>query len=345
MKAALAILLAPLAALATPLGIAPNNIESRSNGIIKRQASVSIDQLYKKRGGLYIGVSGDNGIMQQGKTEAIIKANFGQVTPEYSMKWEATEPTRGNFTWGNSDYLVKWAQANGKSIRGHTLLWHTALPTWVSDIKDRNVLSSVLQKHIKAVVGRYKGKIRSWVTMCKDVVNEIFNDNGSLRNNTFFNVMGESYVGVAFRAARAADPAAKLYINDYNLDNKDWGKIPALVNKVNQWISQGIPIDGIGSQCHLAANMSSNIEGALKALAAARVSEIAITELDIRNGPPADWATVVGACLNVPKCRGITVWGVSDKQSWQSEVKPLLFDENFEPKPVYTAIVNKLKKW
>ncbi|GKT60194.1 glycosyl hydrolase family 10 [Colletotrichum tofieldiae] len=344
MKVSLVIILAPLAALATPLGIAPTrSLQSRSNRLVERQAPVSIDELFKKRGKLYFGVSGDNGIMQQGKTEDIIKANFGQVTPEYSMKWDATEPTQGNFTWGNSDFLVNWAQTNGKSIHGHTLLWHTALPTWVSDIRDKKVLSSVIQTHIRTVVGRYRGKIRAW-----DVVNEIFNDNGTLRNNTFFNVMGEAYVGVAFRAARAADPAAKLYINDYNLDNKGWGKVSALVNKVNQWIDQGIPIDGIGSQSHLVPNMSSNVEGALQSLATARVSEIAITELDIDSAPPADYAAVVSACLNVPKCRGITTWGVSDKvqnrQSWKSTARPLLFDDNYDPKPAYNAIVNRLKR-
>ncbi|GKT45020.1 endo-1,4-beta-xylanase [Colletotrichum spaethianum] len=350
MKVFLAIVLAPLAALATPLGIAPSSYhQSRSNGLVERQSPISIDELFKKRGKLYFGVSADNGIMQQGKTEAIIKANFGQVTPEYSMKWDATEPSRGNFSWGNSDFLVNWAQTNNKSIHGHTLLWHTALPTWVSNIRDEKVLSNVLQTHIRTVVGRYRGKIRAWnftnkMVPQKDVVNEIFNDNGTLRNNTFLNVMGEAYVGVAFRAARAADPAAKLYINDYNLDNKGWGKVSALVNKVNQWVGQGIPIDGIGSQSHLAPNMSSNIEGALQSLATAHVSEIAITELDIDNAPPADYAAVVGACLNVPKCVGITTWGVSDKQSWKSAARPLLFDDSYNPKPAYNAIVRMLQR-
>ncbi|TIC92730.1 Endo-1,4-beta-xylanase [Colletotrichum higginsianum] len=354
MKFSLALAAAPLAALATPLGVAPaahsphSSRSSHSHSVshrhpiparlAERQASDSIDALIKKRGKLYFGASGDNGIMQQGRTEAILQANFGQVTPEYSMKWDATEPAPGNFTWGNADYLVDWAQTNDKSVHGHTLLWHTALPTWVSDISDKKVLTKVIERHVHTVVGRYKGKIRSW-----DVVNEIFNDSGTLRNNTFFNVLGESYVGIAFRAARAADPAAKLYINDYNLDNKDWGKLPALVNKVDQWIGQGIPIDGIGSQSHLVPNMSSNVEAALHALAASRVSEILITELDIDTAPPAEYATVVGACLNVPKCRGITVWGVSDRQSWKSEKKPLLFDENYNPKPAYDAIVKKLK--
>ncbi|GJC88461.1 endo-1,4-beta-xylanase [Colletotrichum liriopes] len=333
MKLPLAIVLAPLGVLALPT-------DSPSPSVVERQSPISIDQLFKARGKLYIGVSTDNGILQQGKTAAIIKSNFGQVTPEYSMKWDAVEPARSAFNFSNADFLVNWAQQNGgKTIRGHTLLWHRALPAWVSGIKDKATLTAVVETHIKTVVGRYKGRIRSW-----DVVNEAFNDDGALRSSVFSQVLGEAYIGIAFRAARAADPAAKLYVNDYNLDQAGWTKVTTMVNKVNQWIGQGVPIDGIGSQTHLVQNKAGNIQGALQQLAASRVSEIAITELDITNAPPNDYATVVSACLNVPKCRGITVWGVSDKNSWVSTARPLLFDVNYEPKPAYNAIVARLRQ-
>ncbi|CCF39869.1 glycosyl hydrolase family 10 [Colletotrichum higginsianum] len=333
MRLSMPIILAPLAVFALP----PDDYMSP---LAERQSPTSIDRLFKARGKLYIGVSTDNGTLQQGKTAAIIRNNFGQVTPEYSMKWDALEPARNRFTFGNADFLVNWARQNGaKTIHGHTLLWHRALPAWVSVIRDKATLAVVVETHIKAVVGRYKGKVRSW-----DVVNEAFNDDGSLRSSVFSRVLGEAYIGIAFRAARAADPDAKLYINDYNLDRADWAKVVAIVSKVNQWLGQGIPIDGIGSQTHLAQNMAGNVLGALQKLASARVTEIAITELDITGAPPNEYANVVSACLSVPKCRGITVWGVSDKNSWISTATPLLFDVNYEPKPAYNAIVTRLRQ-
>ncbi|KAI1075327.1 structural studies On the mobility in the active site of the Thermoascus Aurantiacus xylanase I [Whalleya microplaca] len=305
----------------------------------KRQVDPSINDLAIKKGKLYFGTATDAGKLV-GQEAAIIKKDFGQITVENSLKWAATEPTRNTFKFDTADTAINWAINNNKTIRGHTLIWYNALPSWVSAITDKNDLKAVIQKHISTVVGRYKGKIRSW-----DVVNEIWDGNGNWRSSVFYKVLGEDFVRIAFNAARAADPAAKLYINDYNLDNPTWPELSsAMVPKVKQWLKEGVPIDGIGSQSHLSASKVYGVEKALQALADTGVSEVAITELDITNAGTGDYWTVTNACLNVKKCVGITTWGVSDKTSWRSTDKPLLFDSAYKPKDAYYSVAGALKQ-
>jgi endo-1,4-beta-xylanase len=320
------------ASSAASIPSAPVPSGSGANGV-----KCSLDAAFKAHGKKYLGTTSDRNLLSSGQSAQIIKDNFGQLTPENSMKWDATEGTEGKLTLDGANFLVDFATTNKKLIRGHTTVWHSQLPTWVSSITDKTKLSEVMVSHIQKLMGAYKGKVYAW-----DVINEMFAEDGGFRSSVFYNVLGEDFVALAFTTARAADPAAKLYINDYNLDSPSYAKTKGFAAAVKKWVAAGVPIDGVGSQSHLGGTWPiSDVPAALK-LVCADVEECAMTELDIKGASKSDYSTAVKACLDEEKCVGVTVWGVSDKDSWRKGENPLLFDQSFKAKEAYNALCDVL---
>ncbi len=266
---------------------------------------------------------------------------FNSVTAENEMKWDALEPRRGTFLFSRADQIFDHARSRGMDVRGHTLVWHSQLPSWVSGLGTTE-LRSAMNNHITQVMTHYKGEIHSW-----DVVNEAFQDGGSgaRRNSPFQSKLGNGFIEEAFRTARAADPAAKLCYNDYNTDGVN-AKSNAVYDMVKDFTSRGVPIDCVGFQSHFNSNspVPSDYRANLQRFADLGV-DVQITELDIEGSGQAqatDYGNVVRACLAVTRCTGITVWGIPDKYSWRPSGTPLLFDNDYAKKPAYDAVLGAL---
>jgi endo-1,4-beta-xylanase len=303
------------------------------------QAAASTLGAAAAQSGRYFGTAVAAGRLGDSTYSTILDREFNMITPENEMKWDTTEPSRGNFNFGPGDTIVNHAQAHGQRMRGHTLVWHNQLPGWVSSIGDANTLRSVMDNHITTEMTHFKGKIYAW-----DVVNEAFADGGSgqHRSSVFQNVLGNGFIEEAFRTARNADPAAKLCYNDYNIENWTDAKTQGVYSMVRDFKSRGVPIDCVGFQSHFGSGgPPGSFQTTLSNFAALGV-DVQITELDIAQAPTTGYANTVTACMNVSRCAGITVWGIRDSDSWRSGDNPLLFDGGGNKKPAYNSVLSVL---
>src|SRR5947209_14330224 len=191
----------------------------------------------------YFGTELTGGMPNNQTIASIAGTQFDMVTPGNEMKWDTTEPSNGNYNFSPGDGIVNWAQSHNMRVRGHNLVWHSQLPGWVSSLP-LNQVQGVMESHITTEATHYKGKVYAW-----DVINEPFNEDGSLRQDVFDIAMGSGYLADAIRTAHAADPNAKLYINDYNIEGEN-AKSNALYTIAQQMVAQGVPLNGIGLESH-----------------------------------------------------------------------------------------------
>jgi len=285
----------------------------------------------------------------------ILRTEFGMVVAENEMKFDALEPSQNSFNWSKADKMMEFARSNNMEVRGHTLVWHSQNPGWVQNGRwNRDSLISVMNNHINKVLGRYKGQIREW-----DVVNEVIDDgNGwGLRNNSVWKSnIGNDFIEIAFRTARQADPNALLYYNDYNIEDLG-GKANAAYNLVKSLKEKGVPIDGVGFQSHFISGMSDqtfkDIDTNVKRYAALGV-KVSFTEIDIRIPDNANQYTafqtqaneykkLMEICLNNDNVTTFVLWGFTDQHTWVPQVfpgygRPLIYDNNYNPKPAYNAL-------
>ena len=309
----------------------------------------------------------------------LLAREFNSVTPFVEMKWGTIHPERDRYDFGQADELVAFALAHHMRVRGHALVYGQVVdppnPAYLAQTTDPAALRALMASHIGAVMKRYAGRVDAW-----DVVNEPLAWKGSaeqaegLAEHVFSRTLGPGYVGEALRAAREADPSAQLFVNEFGT-LEPGPRQERCFRLVQRLLQEGAPLDAVGFQGHVVPLLGgpgptrAQIEATLRRFAALGVA-VEITELNVFTrtlrhvltlGLTYDetaelerqalaYADAVHACLDVPACQGVTVWTFTDRYPTTIETKthlediPLLFDDEYRPKPAAFAVREALAR-
>lgn len=318
-----------------------------------------------------IGMAADPATYKNAVANPVMLKHASSITAENAFKPASLAVSPGVYNWATADELVAFAAANGMVVRGHTLCWHQQTPDWFFNGTAAEVRAR-FETYIHDVVTHFKGKVSCW-----DVVNECTSDDASAtyRNSRWWQVLGPDYIEIALRAARAADPDVKLFINDYGTE--DPAKLARLMAILASLQAKGAPLDGIGHQLHVSNTWppAANVDAALRSVADKGLVNH-VTELDVSiyndpgscfsnpatcaadiTGDPVQLAAALKAqalqyraLFNVfkqhPSLQSVTTWGIADNSTWLSGFpvsrgnRPLLFDTAGAPKPAARAITD-----
>lgn len=263
-------------------------------------------------------------------------------------------PTVDKYDFTAADRIADFAREKKLRMRGHTLLWHEQIPGWLTNVKRPRAQSrSLVKDHITTVVSHYKGRMDCW-----DVVNEAVDDNGQMRNSEFAALLGQSYIADAFTWAHEADSAALLFYNDCYIEeiNQKSDSVYALLKGLR---TRGVPVHGVGFQCHLAVGQPVDFESIRKNIDrfAALGLIVHFTEVDIRIKLPVSpekvrlqetlYKRLARVFADSPSCRAIVFWGFADRHSWIDRTihgygSACLFDKVYQPKSAFNVFTDEI---
>jgi endo-1,4-beta-xylanase len=289
------------------------------------------------------------------------------VVAENAMKWRALRPSPTTFEFSQADRLMRFARVADQRVRGHNLCWHEGLPDWFATTATKENAQQLLVNHIQTVAGRYRGQIHSW-----DVVNEaVLPKDGradGLRKTPWLDLLGPGYVELAFQTAAAADPAARLTYNEYDIEldtPEQSDKRACVLMLVRRLKARNVPIHAVGIQSHLRADeprAGVGLRNFIRELKKLDL-EVYVTELDVNTrgvegGPAvqdeavaAVYEQYLGLVLSEPNVAAVLTWGITDAHTWLNNSKaewvvrkdgarqrPLPFDDDLQPTPAFDAV-------
>ena len=283
---------------------------------------------------------------------------FSMWTTENELKPQFVHPGPTTYSFKEADMLVNTALRNNIAVHGHTLVFGEANPRWmqVASLASRQ---QIMTDHITTVMTHFKGRVKEWDVLDEPLSDEDedYADGGDgLRHHIWYQAMGSSYVAIALRTAHAADPSAKLYINDYGLE-ADGDRWTALLQLVKNLQAQGVPLDGIGFEAHV-YDAGDHIDPSVLEQHMEQLAHLGlvsrISEIDVHGDDPQlqaqEYAGVLQVCMHETSCTAFSTWGITDKYGSTTDtgVYPLsygddlLWDTNLQPKAAELQLMKLL---
>lgn len=347
--------------------------ENRDNVLAYDEDAPSLCGEYSQWFGVGAAINSWNYSDKSSEDYLTITKQFNTFVMENQTKPDQIHPSEDTYNFAPTDSFVQFGEEQGATLRGHTLIWHSQCPNWFFYDADGNYASAdlVMQRideHVTTIVSRYAGKIDTW-----DVVNEVLGDDGGLRDSLWYQLVGDydgdgdkyDFIEQAFRSARAADPDARLIINEYNLEWSE-SKTITMYLAIKQMLTEGVPIDGVGLQMHIGPDLDvntlrSNIEILLKLRDINPDFMIEITELDmnITGNSKEDikkqadkYAELFEFFIELSEqgvLDTVVFWGIEDSVSWLNGTNgvttyPMLIAREYRLKDAYWSVIDVARK-